>query len=296
MTGRCGVAAAFAAAIALVLLLRNEGFLHGRVEGGPLTLSSLDAAVSLAPRETAGLGLRLLLDGDPVEVERVRPEFVSPGLRILGPRRAPIPCDQCEIARWPPAGTTPLRGAAVADPSSSALLGVRAQRPGIYYVHDLTALYRRGLKGFRRRLRADFCVEVRRRMRLATCAPGYRPPRGEAAVVEAGGPSRYGVRVRDGVARYRAEPGRRPLVITLANIADTRRRVTDIAAELEGIAIRQVRPRGLVIPPGRGRRVRLEIAVDTCPAAAGTLDALEGRIGDEREAIPLSVPLEFTPC
>jgi len=298
MRTRYGLAAAFAAAIGLVLFLRNEGYLHGRVEGGPLTLTVRDAAVAAAPLETVGVGIDVGLDGDGVEVERIRPGFASPGLQVFGPRRTQEPCAQpCTIARWPPAGSTPLRGSVVDEVASAALLGLRATRPGVYHLHDLTTFYRRGIKAFRRHTAIGYCVVVGRRPpQTGACTPGYRPPRGDADVVEAGGPSRYGVPVTGGEARYVARPGRRTLAITLTNLTDGRRRISGLQADVDGvIGVRQARPARLTLPPHAARRVRLEVTVSDCVRDPATVDVLRGTVGDAREDVPLSVPLAFTP-
>ncbi|MEA2170448.1 MAG: hypothetical protein QOF76_3748, partial [Solirubrobacteraceae bacterium] len=70
---RYSVAAVFAAVIAAVLLLRHEGYLHGRVTPGPFRLFGGGETRPLDRREISIFPLYAKLDGDPVRVESVKP-------------------------------------------------------------------------------------------------------------------------------------------------------------------------------------------------------------------------------
>jgi hypothetical protein len=305
MRGRYGVAAVFAAALALVLILRHEGYLHGRVEGGPLTLSGGGAGATVKPGRTVAFGLDVKVDGDAVEVQSVKGEFVSPGLRLLGPRRSAKPCGACVVRHWPPAGSTPLRDGEVRG-ATPALLGARAPQRGIYYVRNLVALYNRGAKSYRRTVGADFCVVVARTRRRLACPLSYQPPR-RATVAEAGGPSRYGVPVRVAAAdtraraTYPARTGTRTVGITLTNLTDIQRAVSGLGAEVDSdgaqVTIRQVQPERVVIQPHDGRRIRLEIVIEGCSTGDGvaaTVGQLHGQVGQDLGVVPLSVALAFS--
>jgi hypothetical protein len=305
MKGRYGVAAAFAVALALVLILRHEGYLHGRVEGGPLSLAAGGAGATLKPGQTAGFGLDVIVEGDAVQVQKVRGEFTSPGLRLLGPRRSDDRCGICIFRRWPPPDTSPLSDSDVERGTTHTLLGTRATSPGIYYVRNLVALYQRGAKSFRRTYGRDLCIVVTRHRRRLRCPAAYSPPSG-AVIAEAGGPSRYDrpvVTVEGGEhaqATYPARAGRDTIAFTLSNLTDIGRTVSglDAVVQFEGadIAVRQIRPERVAIPPHAGRRVRFEVVVEGCARLKGgavTLSELSGEISNDENTVPLSVGLSF---
>ena len=137
MKVRYGVAAAFAAAIALVLILRNEGFLHGRVEGGPL--SARERAASAVACKPGARRLRpacWLWTAARCEIQSVRGEFASPGLRLLGPRVGPRAA-ALAAAR----GGTPRRRPLSDGARRPVVWACARSRRGVYYVHDLVAPY-----------------------------------------------------------------------------------------------------------------------------------------------------------
>ena len=180
MRARYGVAAAFAVAIVGgLIVLRDQGYLRGRVEGGPLRIASRRHRRRRAAPDRRASGSTLDAGGRRRASSSGCARGSSrPGCDVLGPRRhGRRAAAVCAIARWPPAGTDArcaARRCATREPE--ALLGLRAERPGVYYVHGLVADYRRGQRRYRDREPQRLCVSTSRRQR---CDSGYRAdPRG----------------------------------------------------------------------------------------------------------------------
>lgn len=159
MRQRYAVAAGFVVVVAALILIRDEGYLGGRTDGGPLVFA-IDADGSFSYE----------LDGDAVSVQDVRFRVISPGMRFRGPALE----DGAE-----------LEGARLSVPVGEGRVRLRAREPGVYYLLGGTVDYRRGQRRFRARF-GDACITVK----VALECDSYRGP-ADAAVAEIGGPSRY---------------------------------------------------------------------------------------------------------
>ncbi len=288
MRTRYLAAAGFVVMVSGLLGLRHAGYLGGRVAGGPVTVGLGGSAVSVTarPSQRRPVELPFALRGGAVRMQKVEPDFVSPGLDVLGPR---VP----HVSR--------LSGHLVTSRLRTVELGLRARRPGVYYAEGLTADYRRGQRRFRSHDDQQLCLSVGRRARCA----GYSVPSG-AAVAEAGGPSNYGVRLRGaGPGRGLEAPlpagaGRRVIRLTLTNL--TRRTVTVSDPEVpalvgSGLTVKPdgAAPRRLRLSPRAGRSVQLALRIAGCetPGDVLTVHRITAAVGGNRVEVPLSVALAF---
>ncbi len=289
MRARYLAAAGFVVAVSALLAIRHAGYLGGRVVGGPLEVGLGGSAVSVTarPSQVRFVMLPFALRGSGVRMQEVEPDFVSPGLDVVGPR---IPHQ------------SRLSGRPVTSRLRAVNLGLRARRPGVYYAEGLTADYRRGQRRFRYHDDQQLCLSVGRRARCAA----YAVPSG-AAVAEAGGPSNYGVRLsaadppRGGLeARIPAVPGRRSIRLTLTNLTHRTVTVSDPEIPAIGGSGLTVKPDGAAphrfsLAPQAGRSVRLSMRIAGCETGGVslTVSRITAGVGGERVDVPLSVALAF---
>lgn len=290
MRVRALFALAFVALIGGLLALRDQGFLGGRLMGGPLRIGTATVGLAAKPNQIGAFGLSGTLKGDPVRVQNVRPRVVSPELEVLGPNLYTGACGACRPQSWPPPGATgPLEDSTLRDAEPGAIMGLRAQRSGVYYAIGLVVDYRRGQRRYRDREPQQLCIAVSRRQ---ACDPGYRGP-GAARVAQVGGPARYpGAGVSEDAATY-TEPGERRLRIALANQTRSVIDVSELAFDrnASGVAVLRTEPEELRLSPRGHRVVRLRINVP--PDCSGRFARLRADLDGERRSIPLSLPLRF---
>ncbi|MEA2167988.1 MAG: hypothetical protein QOF76_1288, partial [Solirubrobacteraceae bacterium] len=243
-------------------------------------------------------GLSTQLVGDPIRVESVKPRFASPGLEILGPRRG----RQTLGTRWPPVSAgPPLRHHTQSAAQGDAIFGVRATSRGVYYIHDLLTLYKRGAKSFASTANGDWCVTVGHGK---DCAIGYVPPP-RSVIVEWGGPSRYGVPIRKALgedtttATYPLRQGERTVALTLSNLTSISRTVSDVHADVQNDAVTIAQPAAVdtTIQPHSSRRFLLDVKVPACRAnprrQTYIVDQLRADVYGRSATVPLSVALAF---
>lgn len=140
----------------------------------------------------------------------VKPDFASPGLELRGPRADPSGrCGGCAFPRI----ARPVIGHTLTEKDRGVVFGLRARRPGVYFAFGLAVDYRRGSRRFRYHDDQTLCLSVGRRNR---CSLDYVLPAG-ADVAEAGGPSRFGVALRE------ADDPERPLEAVYPVATATRR-------------------------------------------------------------------------
>lgn len=288
MKVRYGLAAMFVGVVAMLIAIRSEGYLGGRTDGGPLRIGiagALSGPVKAGERKR--FGLMPALEGGPVEIQAVRPDFTSPGLRVRTPRS---------------------QGASAIgtryDGDGDISLGLRAKRPGAYYALNLITDYKKGIRRFRRYSEQSLCVAVGEDARCGDARLVDEP------LAEIGGPSDYGVPVREertevGVAGLEARIDlARPRTITvpLVNLTDRTIEVEDISlGEYEGPLQVQVtsEPATFSLRARAGRPVRLELEAEQCvedPSPFG-FEQLRARVDGDMVDVPLTVELSFSaPC
>lgn len=283
----------FVAIVGGLIVLRDQGYLGGRRDGGPFRLAT-DGVSAGGPADVVyGFGLFGSLHGAPVRVQHVRPRVVSPELEVLGPNRTDDACGACDFSRWPPtAAPEPLEDSEVASHASRALLGLRAQRPGLYYAVGLITDYRRGQRRFRDREPFQWlCIAIETRQR---CRGSYRGP-GAARVAQVGGPSGYrGAKLTEFAAIY-GRPGEYRLRITLSNRTRSAIDVADLAldANRAGAAIVEQAPERMRLSPHGYEVVRLRLSVPACRSEVARLDRLRAKLDGELRSIPLSLKLRI---
>ena len=108
--------------------------------------------------------------GDPVRVQNVRPRFASPELELIGPAKRRL---RAAPALLPPRRRRPARGRHAARRAPAAILGLRAQRAGLYYALGLIVDYRRGQRRYRDR-ESQRCASRRAAGSAATSATAAR--------------------------------------------------------------------------------------------------------------------------
>ena len=241
MKVRYGLAAVFVAVVAALIAVRDAGYLGGRTPDGPLTLTVAGEA-TVRPGETATFLARMRLDGGPVQMQDIDPVFRSPGLTFRRPRIGE------RYARVNPR----VEGATLVGDEIVGF-GLRARRPGVYYVRGLTTDYRRGARRFRDEDDEVVCLAVGKRR---ACAPGFAVP--DVRLAEVGGPS-----------------GRRR--VTLTNLTRSTFEVSDI--EVPG----GTSPESFTLQRGEAGTVRLAGCVDA--------DVLRAKIDGDPVEVPLSAPL-----
>ena len=164
MKTRYGLAVAFVAVVAALIAIRDNGYLGGRAEGGPLAVEYADFAV------------RTEIEGGAVEIQYARPRFISPGARYRAARIG-------EGRRY-------SRKAALlvgtGFDGGAARFALDAEEPGFYYALDFRIDYKRGLRRWRVDVDGTSCVAVGTRRE---CPEPVDP--GEAPLAEIGGPSDY---------------------------------------------------------------------------------------------------------
>ena len=288
MRVRLLLALVFVAVVGALIALRDQGYLGGRVPGGPFRIGTDIVSVPAERRQIVAFGLSGALKGDPVRIQGVRPRVVSPELGVLGPDVAARCSGECKYDRWPPPGSTgPLEDATVRDDVSFASMGLRAPRPGLYYALGLTVDYRRGQRRFRDRESQRLCIEVATR---AKCDSDYRGP-GRARVAQVGGPSRYpGARLTASAATY-ARTGEYRLRVTLANQTRSAIEVGDVALDgnRAGTAITETEPDAFRLTPHGFRVVVLHLSVPRCGGVP--FPRLRAKLDGRLRSIPLSLPL-----
>ena len=286
---RALLAVAFVAIVGGLILLRDEGYLGGRLKGGPLRIGGAHAAATAKPRQVIAFPLRGSLKGGPVRVQNVRSRIVSPELEVLGPN---VSAEDFKgfVRGWPPPfAATALEDATVRGEAPVALVGLRAQRTGLYYAHGLVVDYRRGQRRYRDRESQRLCIALSRRQR---CDLGYRGP-GAARVAQVGGPARYpGAKLSEDAATYR-RPGDARLTITLSNQT---RSVIDVSGiefdpNPSGVAVVGTEPEEARLSPHGYQVVRLRLSVP--PRCDGRFARLRADLDKDRRSIPLSLPLRF---
>lgn len=292
MRVRLLLALAFVAVVGALIALRDEGYLGGRVAGGPFRIGTALVSVEAERDQVAAFGLSGSLKGGPVRVQGVRPRLVSPGLEVLGPDLTARCAGACYFDHWPPPDSAgPLQDATVRDAVPRALIGLRAQRPGVYYALGLTVDYRRGQRRYRDREAQRLCIEVQTR---AECDLSYRGP-GRARVAQVGGPSRYaGARLTERDAIYR-RPGDYTVRLTVANQTGSAIKVSDLALDANeaGAAIVETAPDSFRLEPHGDESVRMQLSVPACRRVGGRFGRLRAKLDGERRSIPLSLPLRF---
>ncbi len=296
--------------VAIVLVSRQLGYI-GRADGGPLTQPSGFTVIDAAARRTrvSAITAPYAVDGGTVRITRARPVLASPGLRVLGPRLTRLAAGESRrLRRWPPprgdrgpfAGSR-LRGRGV------VVFGLRARRPGAYYLWRFATEYDRGARRFRRltRAAAPACIAIR-----SACNPRAGLPRGDVELADIGGPSDYGVRPRRDdrakgipVATFPGRPGARTVELTLTNLGRDPIDVRDLhvaAPRVEGFALRSTAtPARFGLEPGAGRTVRLRLVASGCvEGGAGTraaaIDALRARVDGTGASVPLLTRLAYS--
>ena len=296
--------------VGIGLVSRQLGYL-GRVDGGPLTAAGLAKGIAIgsggrAPRRVLVFRGPLRIDGGPVRVTASRPIRVSPGLQVLGPRVDRGSGGGAKVVRrWPAARTDigPFVGARVKDRVRDGVaLGLRARRPGTYYVFGLRTDYERGARQFRHESDGLLCLGVRR-----PCNLGTKLPEADRPLVDLGGPSDYGVRLRAGaggdgrdVARYPAKAGRRTVEVTLTNQSADPISVRDLSLGISssGFDVRlQATPARFTLASGRARGVQLDLRLTGCArggtGASVSTDELQAQIDGDPARVPLLTTLEF---
>lgn len=287
---RALVAVVFVALVGALIVLRDQGYLGGRLGGGPLRIGAAAVGAAGQPNQIQAFGLSGTLKGGPVRVQNVRPRIVSPELEILGPNVSSRRLGIERLDAWPPNyASDPLKDAGLRGAEPQAVMGLRAQRRGVYYAIGLITDYRRGQRRYRDREAQILCVAISRRQR---CDLGYRGPRG-ARVAQVGGPARYPAARLDASAATFTKPGKRRVRITLANQTRSVIDVSDLAFDRNdaGVAITRTQPETFRLPPRGHQVVRLEVTVP--PGCDGTFPRLRADLDDARRSIPLSLPLRF---
>ncbi len=291
MRWRVLLAVAFVAIVGGLIALRDQGYLGGRLKGGPLQIGGSSGSARVV-RAHEGMvpvfGLRGSLEGGPVRVQNVRSRIVSPELEVLGPNVATRP--RRGRSAWPPSdATVPLEDATLRADHPEAIMGLRAQRAGVYYAIGLIVDYRRGQRRYRDRESQRLCVSFGRRQR---CDPGYDGP-GAARVAQVGGPARYPrARLTPTEAVY-SRPGERRLRITLSNQSRSVIDISELAFDRNpsGVAIVATEPEELRLAPHGYQSVRLRVTVpEGCDERFARLRA---ELDSQRRSIPLSLPLRF---
>lgn len=273
--GRLLFAVGFAVAVSTVIVLRDQGYLLGRKQGGPLRMRFAGDASSGGPRNSiAGFGLFGNLSGDRVEVQNFAARVLSPGVELLGPRVALNACGVCDPRRWPPPGAgAVLEGERIGARRPEAIIGLRARRPGLYYLLGFYLDYRRGQRRFRDTSDQSLCIAVATSQK---CNLSYGGP-GSARVAQIGGPSSYpGAKLTKHAASY--GPGTHALRITLVNR-------THSPIVVSGLPL-GARPARLRLRARGHRSVVLQMR---CPA--GRVRRLRARVDGRAREIPLSLPL-----
>lgn len=249
MRARYVVAAGFVAIVVVLIVVRDQGYLGGRADGGPLTIGAGVAAAERKPDKTAGFGLGPALEGDPVTIQSVRADFTSPGLNFRAARIPPAAGRGCETGcGYPREGE--LFVESEYDGTGDAVIGLRAMRPGVYYALGLITDYRRGIRRFRSYSGLQLCLAVGR---AARCRDVSLP---DAELAEIGGPGG-------------------PRRLTLTNLSRERIEVSDVT-----VRGGTVEPDGFGLRPGAGRTVRLK--------GCDRVEALSARIDGETASVPLS--------
>lgn len=275
-----------------LMALRGEGYLGGRAKGGPLRIGTAGVSATATAGRIYAFGLDGTLAGDPVRVQNVRSLVVSPELEVLGPNVYSGTCGACRTGSWPPADATgPLEDATLREATPRSIMGLRAQRAGIYYALGLVVDYRRGQRRYRDREPQRLCISISRRQR---CDLDYRGP-GAARVAQVGGPARYpGARVTEEAATYRG-PGQYRLRITLANQTRSVIDASEIAFDpnRSGIAVVATEPEDVRLSPHGFEVVRLRLSVPGQCAGTTSAARLRAKLDGDRRSIPLSLPLRF---
>ena len=254
--GRLLFAVGFAVAVSTVIILRDEGYLLGRQRGGPLDLGTLRAARRVKAGHPARFTLPGSLADGPVQVQDVRPIAHSPELFFT--KRVN--------------GHSVEKGMLAPD-DLPITFGLRARRPGLYYLVGLIVDSRRGPRRFRAQRNDEIlCIAVATRQ---TCDLSYRGP-GHARVAQIGGPSAYpGADLTAAAATF--GPGDHVARITLTNRHRSAVAVTDLPAQ----------PATVRLGPRGHRIVRVHLHCD----GHRRMGRLPARIDGARAAIPLSLPL-----
>ena len=253
MRVRYAVAAGFVVVVVALIFIRDEGYLGGRTEGGPLTFTYGGAQAQGAKAgRSYGFTLSPRLDGEPVEIQAVRPDFASPGLDVRAARTVGVQAG-CGGCAYPRRKGELFVGSEYAG-GGQARIGLRAKRNGTYYALGLIADYRRGFRRFRYYGPFDLCLAVGRE---AECGVASLP---DADLAEIGGPG--------GAGR-----------ITLSNLSRKAIEVSDLAVE-GGTA----EPDAFGLRPGAGRTVRLE--------GCDRVQELRARVDGEAVDVPMTAAVD----
>jgi hypothetical protein len=292
MRYRVAFALAFVAVVGGLIALRDHGFLGGREAGGPFRIRTAAIALEMQRDAIAAFTLSGRLEGDAVRVQNVRPRLASPEVEVLGPNLYAGHLGAARPKRWPPRGAgAALEDARVDDARVGAIMGLRAQRAGLYYVLGLVVDYRRGQRRFRDREPQSLCISVHTKQR---CDLDYGGP-GDARVAQVGGPSRYpGSELSETEAAY-TEAGEYRLRITIANQTRSAIDVSAIALDDNafGVELTASAPDEFHLPPKGYRVVRLRARLPRCMPSSITFSRLRAKLDSERRSIPLSLPLRF---
>ena len=161
---RYGLAALFVGVVAVLIAVRDLGYLGGRTEGGPLTAQYADFRVTTD------------VDGGPVEIQYARPRFISPGTRYRAPRLS----DGGRYQR------TEKLLVGKGFEGGDTVFALEAEEPGFYYAVGFRLDYKRGLRRWRIDVDGTSCVVVGTK---ESCPEPVDP--GDAPLAEIGGPSDY---------------------------------------------------------------------------------------------------------
>lgn len=271
MRYRALVAIAFVVVVGALIVLRDQGYLGGRLRGGPLRVGTGHDARRAEKLAIVTFPLGADLAGDPVRVQNVRVRLRSPGLRVHGPDL----------------GTGgSLEDATLRRPVPPVRIGLQAEAPGVYYALGLITDYRRGQRRYRDREAQTLCISIGPRQR---CNLGYRGP-GAARVAQVGGPARYrGAELSPRTATY-AGPGTYRVRLTIANQTRSVIEVAKVGLDRDP-GVTATGPEPFVLRPHAYREIGLTLAARAC--GARRFDRLRADLDGERRSIPLSLPLRF---
>lgn len=291
---RAVVALVLAAALGAGLgILAENGILLGRDESGPLGGGVGGLGVPDAPTEQAMILVQpVSIEGGPVDVDEIVPEFSSPGLEVLGPMLGDESQEPVggEVGRWPPPRTRPI---ATLRDHDRLVFGLRVAGPGIYRFSGFTFRYRRGIRRFEHGDSTAVCILELPGHGDDACEPDLDPP-AASTLAELGGPSDYGpgAKLGDGFdtaeMQIRAGLGK-PVTLRLpiVNLSDDALTIERLVLPAPGTLAAPAE-----IPAHQMRQIEIRTQA-TCrqsngSAIFGTLNAIVD--GDEQE-ITLSTPI-----
>jgi hypothetical protein len=289
MKWRVAAAVAFVAVVGALIVLRDHGYLGGRESGGPFAIHTAGVTSTARLDEVRGFGIDGQLKGKPIDIQNVRVRIASPELKVLGPNLSLSRCGACPIPHWPPLASRPLEGAHLDVASPRALIGLRAERPGLYYALGLITDYRRGQRRYRDREAQLLCISVHTQQQ---CNGAYAGP-GAARVAQVGGPSRYpGARFSVTSATYKA-PGDYAIRMTISNRTRSAIDVAKIALDANGLgATIASDPAAFHLAPHGFQTVRLQLTATKCTTGGvATLSRLRADLDKAKRSIPLSLPI-----